>query len=218
MSGAIDGSIDGSIDEMKPERIDPRVTYTDCYFHLVRDNFDAVPQHALPSGYTVRGYRPGDEVIWTALQRAAEPFFAIADELFEQQYGNAPDALPTRMWFVEDATHTAVATASAWWERDPADPADRGRIHWVAVHPTHQRRGLTKPMMTLAMNKLAQHHPAAMLGTSSGRPWAVKVYLDFGFLPESRELAQPEIVQGWHDVQSILHDPRLAAVLKQCAA
>ena len=70
-----------------PERIDPRVTYEDQYFHMARPNLTDIPQFPFPPGYTLRAYRPGDEAVWTALHRAAEPFFAVDDDLFEQQYG-----------------------------------------------------------------------------------------------------------------------------------
>ena len=196
-----------------PERIDPRVTYEDQYFHMARPNLADIPQFPFPPGYTLRAYRPGDAVVWTALHRAAEPFFAVEDDLFEQQYGQQRDVLPARVWFVDDDQGQTAASISAWWEKDPSDPADRARVHWVVVHPDHQGRGLTKPMMTVALNVMARHHDAVMLGSSSGRPWAVKVYLDFGFLPEVHELDNPAIVQGWRDVQSVIQHPTLATFL-----
>ncbi len=194
---------------MNPKRIDPAVTFDDQFFHMARDGFDDIPTYALPAGYRFRAYELGDDTAWIAIQRATEPFLDIPADLFEQQYGMNRPALHDRLWFVEDTNGTPVASISAWWEKDHTDPNDRGRIHWVVVHPEHQRRGLTKPMMTRALLRLAESHPSAMLGTSSGRPWAVKVYLDFGFHPEPAELENPEIVQGWRDVQSLLHHPRL---------
>ena len=68
-------------------------------------------------------------------------------------------------------------------------------------------------MMTLAMNYMAEHHPGAVLGTSSGRPWAVKVYLDFGFLPDPTQLVEPETLQAWRDVQSVIEHPELEPFL-----
>ena len=80
-----------------PERIDPRVTYEDQYFHMARPNLADIPQFPFPPGCTLRAYRPGDEDVWTALHRAAEPFFAVEDDLFEQQYGQQRDVLPARV-------------------------------------------------------------------------------------------------------------------------
>ena len=194
---------------MGSERIDPRVTYEDRFFTMVRDGFDGVPEFALPAGYRFRPFRDGDAAVWTALQRAAEPFFDIADGLFEEQYGPRRAALPERMWFLDTDGGESVASISAWWENEPPTPQDRGRIHWVVVHPEHQGRGLSKAMMTRAMTRLAQSHSGAVLGTSSGRLGAVKVYLDFGFLPEPAELDKPEIVQAWRDVRAVIGHPAL---------
>jgi GNAT superfamily N-acetyltransferase len=180
-------------------------------FHMVRDDVADFPIYELPPGYRFRMYREGDEETWMELQRAAEPFFEVKPELFMREYGEHLDALPDRMFFVETLDGEPAASISAWWEKDRHNPMERGRIHWVVVHPKHQRRGITKPMMTRAMQRLALSHPAAMLGTSSGRIWAVKVYLDFGFYPDPTEMAEkPEVAAAWRQLQEILHHPLLA--------
>ena len=51
-----------------------------------------------------------------------------------------------------------------------------------------------------------------MLDTSSGRPWAVKVYLDVGFRPEASDFADPTRLAAWHDVQRVIEHPALAAL------
>ena len=56
-------------------------------------------------------------------------------------------------------------------------------IGWLSIRII-SGEGLRKPMMTRAMQRLAESHPNAMLGTSTGRIWALKVYLDFGFYPD----------------------------------
>ena len=180
---------------------------------MVRDGFEGVPQYELPPGYLFRVYREGDGTEWTRLHVAADPFIDIKDELFEDQYGAQRDALPDRMWFVDTDQSETVGSISGWWEKGPDVPDHRGLIHWVVVHPDHQRKGLSKPMMTKAMARLAQSHPGAVLGTSSGRPWAVKVYLDFGFLPSPENLADAEALQAWRDVQSVIEHAALEPLL-----
>jgi GNAT superfamily N-acetyltransferase len=195
---------------MASGRIDPRVTYENQSLNMVCDDCTDIPRHVLPAGYRFRPYRAGDDSVWTALHQAAEPFFDIATSLFDGQYGAQRAALPDRMWFVETEAAEPVASISAWWEHEPPTPDDRGRIHWVVVHPEHQRRGLSKAMMTVAMDRLALSHPAAMLGTSTGRPWAIKVYLDFGFHPDPAQVDAPDVQHGWRNVQSIIAHPALA--------
>lgn len=189
------------------------LSYQPQSVRMVCDGFEGVPQVALPAGYRFRAYRMGDDAVWMEIQRAAEPFFTIVDELFENEYGSHREALAERMWFVETDEGTPVGSISAWWESGSDVPNDRGRIHWVVIHPDHQRRALSKPMMTLAMNYMSQHHPGAVLGTSSGRPWAVKVYLDFGFLPDPPDLDDAETLQAWRDVQSVIDHPALVPFL-----
>jgi ribosomal protein S18 acetylase RimI-like enzyme len=184
----------------------------DVSFDMVRKHMHEIPQVPLPAAYGFRAYREGDEATWLDVQRAAEPIIPVPDDFFHRQFGDHLDALPARMFFVEDAAGRAAGTITAWWEQNRHDTNGRGRIHWVAVHPAHQRRGLAKPMMTHAMNRLAQEYRSAMLGTSSSRVWAVKVYLDFGFRPDPGQLDDPAIAGAWRELQARLQHPALAAL------
>jgi ribosomal protein S18 acetylase RimI-like enzyme len=179
-------------------------------FNMTREGMADFPIYTLPPGYRFRAYRPGDADHWTALHLAAEPYIPVTPELFVRQFGDDLDALPDRMFFVETNRGEVAGSITAWWERQRHNPDERGRIHWVVVHPAHQRRGLAKPMMTHAMRRLAQSHSQAMLGTSSARIWALKVYLDFGFHPDPAQLGDERIHQAWRHVQSVLHHPLLA--------
>jgi GNAT superfamily N-acetyltransferase len=198
---------------MQADRIDPRITWENRSVRMLRDGFDGVPRHELAAGYRLRPFRDGDDVTWTGLQRAAEPFFDIGDDLFEREYGTHRDDLPDRMWFVETEGGEAAGSISAWYESNPPVAGERGRIHWVVVHPDHQGRGISKAMMTTAMDRLAADHQDAILGTSTGRPWAIKVYLDFGFLPDDAERDDPPQRAAWEGVQSLLNHSALAAWL-----
>lgn len=189
------------------------VTVTDVTVTMVRDNLEDFPQAELPAGYRLRGYREGDREVWTALQLAAEPIIDVTPDLFDRQFAHALEAMPDRAFFLETLDGTPAGSITAWWEPKLSEPGARGRIHWVVIHPDFQGRGLAKPMMTHAMRRLARSHAAAMLGTSTGRPWAIKVYLDFGFRPDPEELAKPEIVEGWRHVQGIIAHPALAQCL-----
>lgn len=189
------------------------VAHDDISFNMVRQNLEKIPYFDLPRGYRFRTYANGDEDRWTGLQKAAEPFLTVSDDLFVRQFPQNQAALTDRMFFVEDAAGDVVGSITAWWKSDWNDPANPGRIHWVVVHPTHQRQGLSKPMMTHAMQRLAQSHTSAMLGTSSARLWAVKVYLDFGFGPDKTELADPQILGAWRDIQGRLRHPGLTGTL-----
>ena len=191
----------------------PEVLRQDTSFNMVCPSLENFPEYTLPAGYRFRNYRPGDDQTWTEVQAAAEPFITIDDAMFDREFGDQLDALPDRMFFIETDEGRPVGSITAWWDPNWRGTGDWGRIHWVVIHPDFQRRGLTKPMMTHAMHRLAQSHQRATLGTSSGRPWAVKVYLDYGFTPDPSELSNPKIYAAWQQVQSIIHHPVLDAIL-----
>ena len=172
------------------------------------------PQIDFPAGYAIRHYQPGDEAAWQHLHRIGDSLSKCEfnDALFVAQFGSDPEPLRSRMFYVTAPNGDSVGTITAWFTDEV--PA-RGRIHWVIVHPEHRRRGLTKPMMTHAMRRLAQDHSLAMLDTSLGRPWAIKVYLDFGFHPTQAAMADPLLRQGWATLQEQLQHPLLQQWLEQ---
>jgi len=182
--------------------------------HMLRDDLNDFPTYELPAGYRFRMFRDGDDKTWTDLHLSAEPFIRVTPELFVREYDAHRAVLPDRMFFVETEDGEAAGSISAWWAPDRYDQTERGLIHWVIVHANHQRRGIAKPMMTRAMQRLAASHTNAMLGTSSERIWAIKVYLDFGFYPDPTEMeTKLEVAVAWRRVQGQLNHPVLARSL-----
>jgi len=181
---------------------------------MMRDDLNDFPTYKLPAGYRFRMFRDGDDKTWTDLHLSAEPFIRVTPELFVREYDAHRAVLPDRMFFVETEDGEAAGSISAWWAPDRYDQTERGLIHWVIVHANHQRRGIAKPMMTRAMQRLAASYTNAMLGTSSERIWAIKVYLDFGFYPDPTEMeTKPEVAAAWRRVQGQLNHPVLARSL-----
>lgn len=185
---------------------------------MLRDHMADFPTHALPRGYRFRTYCEGDESVWMQLHVAGEPFVDITPELFRKQFGDGMDVLHERMFFVETEGGAPAASITAWWDKDRFAPDERGRIHWVIVHPEHRRQGIAKAMMTQAMQTLRRHYRWTMLETSTGRPFALNLYLDFGFVPDTQELTDPEILSGWKRVQAQLRHPVLGGILNAVSA
>lgn len=183
------------------------IELVDANVHMIRPDMANLPAWPLPEGYRFRPYRPGDEATWVALHLDAEPLFTVTPEHFEESFGAHRDMLPERMWFVQAATGEDVGSIAAWWEDDWAGRGAWGQIHWVVVARAHQRRGLAKPMTLLALRRIAQDHDRAMLGTNAQRLWALKSYLDCGFIPDPAERTQAAVVDGWRAVQQTLHHP-----------
>lgn len=186
------------------------IDLVDAGVHLIRPTLDDLPGWPLPDGYSVRAYQEGDITTWVNLHLDAEPFFRVSAGHFLESFGDHLDALPDRMFFVQSEQGEDVGTVTAWWQDDWAGRGQWGQIHWVVVARAHQRRGLAKPMTALALHRLAREQHRAMLGTNAQRLWAIKSYLDCGFLPDPVERTQAPVVQGWQALQQHLHHPAIA--------
>jgi ribosomal protein S18 acetylase RimI-like enzyme len=166
-----------------------------------------------PEGYSLRWYRDGDRDAWQRIQSSTGLYDPVAPDLFEREFGDAPQLLPQRQCFVEDASGVAVGTATAWIA-DPGEAPGQGRIHWVAVSPAHQRRGLGGYLTETACTRLrALGADTAYLTTGSGNVAAVQLYLGLGFRPEVRS---PKERGAWRSLAASV-DARFRAQLEGLA-
>ena len=131
----------------------------------------------LPEGYTIRTYQPGDEDAWAALMcsvgEQTSPVDAKAE--FIQRY-LANETLTERIFFAVDREGTVVGTAIAW---------DDGLrvLHWLAVHPEHQRKGLGKALCQTAL-RLFRREDNSLPVYLHTQPWswkAILLYISLGF-------------------------------------
>ena len=151
--------------------------------YMIRRRLADIPQHPMPAGYFTKLYRPGDETAWVSINRAADKFNDISLVMFGKQFNDDVESLKSRCFFLCEEGGREIGTASAWYDLN-YHGRDFGRVHWVAILPEYQRKGLAKPMMTVVMNRMAEIHDRAYLTTGTARIPAVKVYLDFGFVPD----------------------------------
>ena len=112
--------------------------------------------------------------------------------------------MPQRSFIIATAPGTGVGTISAWYSTYRNE--EYGLIHWVAICRAYQGKGLGKAALAFALAKLAQWHDKALLGTQSKRLPAIKLYLDFGFVPD---LEEPGAVERWRKVKAKLAHPAL---------
>ena len=172
---------------------------------MIRRHLDHIPQHALPHSFRLRMFGPGDADTWVAVQKASDVLNTIDHHLFHRQFGSDMDAMPDRCFFLCNEQGEAIGTATAWYIEDQGETI--GRVHWVAIVPAYQGRGLAKPMLTAVMNRLAELHDRTMLDTDTPRLVAIKVYLDFGFVPW---IVTPEDRRRWILVSTRLDHPALS--------
>jgi GNAT superfamily N-acetyltransferase len=154
-------------------------------------DLNAVPRHTLPPPFSLRRFRPGDIDTWFHIESAAERYQPITRALFEHQFGTDPDLLAQRQFYLCDPHGHAIGTATAWF--DTSDPARNwGRVHWVAILPTWQGRGLSKPLLAAVCERLRQlGHVRAYLMTETVRTTAISLYRQFGFVPADADHLAP---------------------------
>lgn len=165
----------------------PRATPAGNPIHMIRPHLRDIPVAAFPEGFTIRPLRIETEgQVWTDIVRESEEWLDLSAELFLDEFGHNLQAASERCFLIVDAADHTVGTISAWY-RKAYRGRDYGLIHWVAVRPSHQGRGLGKAGLSFALNQLARWHDRALLGTQTRRLPAIALYLNFGFVPDLEE-------------------------------
>jgi GNAT superfamily N-acetyltransferase len=166
---------------------------------MARDNLGAIPQHCLAAPYHFRWYQgPRDVDVWLAIQHDADKLQHVTLDAFRYWYGHDEGQFKERICFLCDGDGREIGTASAWYD-DGYRGRRYGRVHWVAIVPSMQGRGLSKPLITTVMNRfVALGHDRAYLTTEDRRIAAVRLYLSFGFLPD---IADDQERSAWETIR-----------------
>ena len=106
--------------------------------------------------------------------------------MFKEYFGADEVKLGRRQFYVCNKKGKAIATATSWYNND-YHGEQIGRIHWVAVHPEYQGKGLSKPLLSNALERLKElGHQKCYLRTLHVRTPAIRLYLSYGFRPDIR--------------------------------
>jgi GNAT superfamily N-acetyltransferase len=168
---------------------------------MVADQLPQTP-HRVPQPYSIRPFADGDVAVWTAIQAAADRYNEITSTLFHAAFGVARDVHAERILIACNGAGYAVGTAAAWMGDE--DQAEAGRLHWVAVDPEHQGRGLGRALVLAAITRLAHlGHSTAYLTTSAARLNAIHLYDSCGFRPLIRTDADRD---AWDAIAQALAD------------
>ncbi len=162
---------------------------------MARHDLEGIREVPVPAGYRIRTFHPGDETAWARVETAVREFRdeARALEHFASEFGPHVDEMRERCLFLDTTDGEAVGTTTAW--RNPLfQGRDWGRIHWVAVIPEHQGRGLGRLLMTEALLLMRTWHARAYLTTQTSSWIVVHLYLTLGFTPY---LTAPAEEEGW---------------------
>ena len=183
---------------------------------MTRATLDNLPRFAVPTPYTVRWYQPGDERDWVDIHIAADAYHTFTMATFEQEFGADRALLSTRQAYLCNEAGKPIGTTSAWFYTDEENEP-YGLVHWVAIHPKAQGKGLAKPLLALACERLrALGHTRGYLNTSTGRIPAISLYLQFGFVPKMRR-DQEKSLRAWRQVSAQVTHPAIEEFLKKHA-
>ena len=148
---------------------------------MIREHLDDIPDFALPAGYSTRWYQPGDEKSWYRIHTLADKYTKVTPNLYKKEFGSDTQILAERQCFLLDSKRIIIGTATAWF--DEHDEHSVGRIHWIALVPAEQSKGLAKPLLTVVCNRIKDlGHSKAYLTTQTMRIPAINLYLKFGFI------------------------------------
>lgn len=140
--------------------------------------------------YRLRDNESGDVATWLSLQASTGIYPPLDAAFYGRQFGSS---VPGRQFFVMHGEH-AVATGTAW-HGEPLRTPDWVRLHWIAVHPLYQRRGLG---LMLCRHLLAVLRDLGCRGayatTGSENLPAIALYRKLGFAPWIRT---PEEGEFW---------------------
>jgi GNAT superfamily N-acetyltransferase len=168
-----------------------------CRILMARRLLNRMPVIPVPPGFKLRWYEPGFEEHWLAIHLAAEKEIPITPGLFTQRFGSDPKQLALRQCYLFTEQGIAVATVTGWFDPE-SEGAPHGRVHFLAVAPTWQGKGLAKVLMGSILQRLKElGHTRVYLATSSARTRAIRLYLQFGFTP----LAKTAVAQAlWQEI------------------
>ena len=148
---------------------------------MVADRLPRSPNR-VPPPYSIRAFADKDVAAWTRIQAAADRYNEITSGLFQTVFGTARDAHAARILIACDGAGSPIGTAAAWM--GDGDRSEVGRLHWVAVMPEHEGRGVGRALVRQAITRLAElGHSSAYLTTSAARLRAIHVYAQCGFRP-----------------------------------
>ncbi|MCX8091903.1 MAG: GNAT family N-acetyltransferase [Verrucomicrobiae bacterium] len=164
---------------------------------MIRRTLENLPDAPLPPGFSLRWYAPGDEAHWLRIHLAADQLNVITPELFREQFGTDLARLAQRQCYAVAPGGEVVGTCTAWFN-DAFEGGCWGRVHWLAVQPEYQGRGLGRALFGAACRRLRDlGHTRAYLTTSSARLPAIALYLQFGFEPKIQDANEAAV---WQDI------------------
>ena len=142
----------------------------------------------LPPGYNFRSFLIGDEIYWAEIETSVGEFANEKEsaEYFVKNYQSHTQEVYKRVYFLQDG-EKKIGTISAWWNftgtrKDPS-------IHWVAIKPEYQGRGLGRPLINYGIKKCIEidGNKDIFIHTQTWSYKAIYLYMTEGFRITEKE-------------------------------
>lgn len=168
-----------------------------CKLAMYRPNLEDIPAYSLKDGYRLKLFKEGDEIYWAEIESSAGEFKDVNGALkhFEKEFSEHADEIKRRCAFLISPDNEYIGTTTAWF--GDFNGKRTGRIHWVAIKPLYQGKGLAKPMFSYALNIMAKYHDSAYLTTQTTSWRAINMYLSYQFQPIKCSPEDPDFEKGW---------------------
>lgn len=165
---------------------------------MLRPSLDGLPSledaiAALPPGYHLRTYQPGDEAAWSEVMNTGAMGEWDVERTRAELTGRPFPQFDPEGLFILIAEPSAKLVGSACaWLIDPAE-TETGVLHMVGVLPEHRGRRLSYVVCLAVLHRFRQRgFRRVRLNTHEWRLGAIKVYLELGFQPVYADPLHPE--------------------------
>lgn len=162
--------------------LDKTIPYAELWMYRSREL--PINEQPLPEGFYFEVYQEGNEHDWAKIETAVAEFDDESEALayFKKAFAPHLPEVKQRMLFITTAAGEKVATSSAWWKEMP-NGQRYPLVHWVAVKPEYQGKGLATVMMTRTLKLLQnlENTSPIYLHTQTWSHIAIRLYqkLDF---------------------------------------
>lgn len=168
---------------MGEDMLDKSVPYKRVIMKLNYSNNNFSKDINLPEGYSFKMYEPGFENYWAETETEVLEYKMKEEaiEYFKKELIPYQEQLKKRMVFIMNQEGVAVANACAWYINYKG--RHQAHVHFVAVRPDYQGRGLGKAIFAkiLTIFPIYEAGEDIYLHTQTWSHVAIRMYLKMGF-------------------------------------
>ena len=164
--------------------LDKSIEFKSVIMRIEHDKIKVLDDAKLPDGFSFRFFESSSDVKhWGNIEASVLEFDSESDacDFFEVSYLPNLHELQRRCIFITNSNGTPIATASAWYA--DSELGYQASLHWVAVRPEYQGKGLGRSITQKAINVFCSLEPGkpVWLHTQTWSHPAIKLYHSLGF-------------------------------------